>query len=443
MQINLKSTPIPRLFLHYFIPAFISMFVLSTDVIIDGIFVGHGVGALGLAAIGLSVPIFTFFTSIELLFGIGGAALVSMALGANKPHKARVIFNSALFAIIAFGVAFAILGFILRVPLARFLGATSEILPFAVEYLSVIVLGSVVIMAQSVLCIFARNDKAPRLTTISFVVGSILNVSLNYIFIFKLHLGIFGSALATIIGHFVGLLIVLKHFILKDGALYFMRVFSLSALKKSLLSGIAPSLSEFAFGAIVLFMNILLARLDSAQGIAILSIMLYISSVCFGVVLALSHGMQPIVSYNYGFRALNRVKATFKIAIISAFIFGIALYVMLFFFTPQIARIFVRSDDISLIPDLIIAARIYFLGYLFLGFNIITSAFLQAINRVASATAISLAHNLVFMLIFLPILARIFGVKGIWLSYPIALWCAFIVSAVILKNEWRKLGGTH
>lgn len=439
MKLDLRAAPIPRLFLSYTLPALVSMLVLSTYVVVDGIFVGQGIGELGLAAIGLSVPIFTFFTGVELLFGIGGAALASIALGAGKPLKARIIFNTTIYITLIFGVILGAVLYIFRENLATILGANAILRPYLLEYLTVIVLGSAIIMAQSVLCTFARNDKAPTLTMISFIVGSLCNIILNYICIFILKWGMFGSALSTILGHFVGLVIILKHFICKDGKLYFMLVFSISAFKKSLLSGISPSMSEFAFGAIILFMNLLLSSLDSTQGIAILSIMLYVSSVCFGCILALSHGLQPIVSYNFGAKLSHRAIFCFKIAVISALMLGIAIYAVMFFFTPQIARIFLNQSDIALLPELVGAAKIYFLGYLFLGFNIISSAFLQAIGRVRGSIIISLCHNLVFMALLLPIMAKIFGVSGIWASYPIALFCAFIISIIVLKYEFRGL----
>lgn len=439
MKLDLRTAPIPRLFLSYSIPALVSMLVLSTYVVVDGIFVGQGIGEFGLAAIGLSVPIFTFFTGVELLFGIGGAALASIALGAGKPLKARIIFNTTIYITLIFGAILGAVLYIFRENLATMLGANEILRPYLLEYLNVIVLGNAIIMAQSVLCTFARNDRAPTLTMISFVVGSVCNIILNYIFIFILHWGMFGAALSTILGHFVGLIVILKHFLCKDGKLYFMLVFSLSAFKKSLVSGISPSMSEFAFGAIILFMNLLLASLDSTQGIAILSIMLYIGFAFFGCVLALSHGLQPIVSYNFGAKLIHRATHCFKIAVTSALVLGIAIYATMFFFTPQIARIFLNQSDIALLPELVGAVKIYFLGYLFLGFNIISSAFLQAIGRVRGSIIISLCHNLVFMALLLPIMAQIFGVKGIWASYPIALFCAFLVSIIVLKYEFRGL----
>lgn len=438
-SLSLVSTPIPKLFLSYFIPSFVSMFVLSTYIIVDGIFVGHGVGQLGLAAIGLSIPLFTFFTGIEIMFGIGGAALVSMALGARKIYKARVIFSSVMYFTITFAFLCGILLFIIRDYLVTKLGADEILHPLALEYINIILLGGVVIMTQSILCTFARNDRAANLAMVSFISGSIGNIILNYIFIFIFKWGIFGAGFSTILGHFIGLLIILKHFICKDGDLYFIKVFSFNALKKSLINGISPSLSEFAFGAIILFTNILLASLDSKESIAILSIMMYIGSICFTSLLAISHGLQPIVSYNFGYGDLERSLQTFRVSIIFAIVAGIFIYISLYIFIPYIARIFLRSEDLAILPSLVSAVRVYFIGYLFLGTNIIIAAFLQAIGRIRGTMIVSLCHNLFFMLIYMPLFAHFFGVKGVWASYPVSLCCACIVSVIVFKFEMKGL----
>ncbi len=439
-QIDLKKTPIIRLFLTYFIPSFISMFVLSTYVIVDGIFVGKGIGELGLAAIGIATPVFSFFIGLELLFGIGGAALASMALGGSKNYKARVIFSSVVYIAISIGFILGICLFIFRNELAILLGSDVILLPYVIPYISVIVLGSVVILAQSILCSFARNDKAPRLTMISFVCGSVINIIFNYIFIFILEWGMFGAALSTILGHFIGLIVILKHFVCKDGELYFIKCFSQNAIIKSIKSGISPSTSEFSFGFIVLVMNTLLIELDSQKGVAILSIMMYISTICFTSILAVSHGLQPIVSYNFGYGNLERVLKTFKVSIVVALMIGILIYIVLYFGIPYIARIFLKSDTM-IMQDLLFAVRIYFIGYLFLGINIISATFLQAIGRIKGSVIISLAYNLIFMLIFLPLGARIFGVNGVWASYPVSLFCACLVSLIITYKELGRFKG--
>ncbi|MDE6886547.1 MAG: MATE family efflux transporter [Helicobacteraceae bacterium] len=437
-QLDLKNTSIIKLFLSYFIPSFISMFVLSTDVIIDGIFIGKGIGETGLSAVGLVVPVFTFFTGFELLFGIGGAALVSIALGNYKTFKAKVIFNSVIYFTTTFSILLGILLFILREKVVIVLGTNEVLKPYTLEYLNVILLGNAIIITQSILCTFARNDKAPNLTMISFISGSVINIILNYIFIFIFKWGMFGAALSTIIGHFIGLIIILKHFLCKNGELYFIKAFSLEAIKKSAINGIAPSMSEFAFGFIIMLMNIFLIKLGSQSGVAILSIMMYIGVICFTSILAISHGLQPIVSYNFGSKNLNRVLKTLKISLIFATIIGIIIYIVLYLGISHIARIFLKEDT-KILPDLITAVKIYYLGYLFLGANIIISAFLQAISKVRGSIITSLSHNLFFMLIFLPLGAKLFGVNGIWLAYPLSLFCAFIVSVIVIRFELKGL----
>lgn len=438
MTIDLKNTPIFRLFLLYFVPSFVSMFILSTYVIIDGIFVGKGIGEIGLSAIGITAPIFSFFIGVELLFGIGGAALVSMALGHSKKHKARVIFSSIVYFLCFFGIILGILLFIFRKQLAILLGSDGVLLSYVMPYLSVIVLGSTIIIMQSVLCTFARNDRAPNLAMISFISGSLINIVLNYIFIFEFKWGMFGASLSTILGHLLGLFIILWHFVFKKGDLYFIKIFNFNAIKMAIKGGVSPSMSEFAFGFTIILMNIFLMQIAQQRGVAILSIIMYIGTICFGSVLAVSHGLQPIVSYNFGSGNLQRVLQTFKIGMIFATVLGIVIYAVVFFGIPYIATIFLKENT-TILEDLIFAVRIYFLGYLFLGANVIISAFLQAIGRNKSSTIVAASHNLVFMIIFLPIFAKTFQMTGVWASYPASLFCAFLVGIYIINKELKKL----
>ncbi len=436
MAKDLINTPIFKLFLSYYIPSFVSMFVLSTYVIVDGIFVGKGIGEAGLGAIGIVTPIFSLFVGVELLFGIGGSALASMSLGRNKAHKARIIFSSTIYCLMLLGIFTSTIMYIFKEKLAILLGSNSELLSYVMPYLSVIIIGSTIILLQSTLCTFARNDKAPNLAMISFASGAIINIILNYIFIFIFKWGMFGAAFSTILGHLFGLIIVLWHFICKRGELYFIKVFSIQALKMTIKSGVAPSLSEFAFGFTIILMNTFLIKISGQQGAAILGIIMYIGAVCFGSILSISHGLQPIASYNFGAGQIERTLKTLKIGMIFATTMGISIYIVLFIGIPYIAKIFL-SNDTTILNDLIFAVKIYFFGYLFLGSNIIIAAFLQAIGRNISSTIVSAAHNLVFMIILLPIFAHFFKEIGIWVSYPVSLFCAFIISIYILKKELK------
>lgn len=440
MAVDLINTPILKLFLKYFIPSFISMFVLSTYIIIDGIFVGKGIGEFGLAAIGIVTPIFSLFIGIELLFGIGGGALISMALGHQKKHKARVIFSSIIYFVITIGIIIGILLFILRKKIVFLLGSDEVLFDYVMPYFRVIALGSTIIITQSILCTFARNDKAPNLAMISFVSGSISNIILNYIFIFIFHWGMFGAAFSTILGHLIGLIIIVWHFIFKKNDLFFIKTFNINAITRSIKSGISPSMSEFAFGVTLIIMNIILMHISPQKGSAILSIVMYIGAVGLASILSVSHGLQPIVSYNFGSGNLQRTLQTFKVGLSFALCIGIIMYIIIFFTIPFIARIFLKENT-TILNDVIIAAKIYFLGYLFLGTNIIISSFLQAIGRIKNATIVAAAHNLVFMMIFLPLLSMLFGINGVWASYPVSLFCACLIGIYIIKKELKIFKG--
>ena len=437
-NIDLKNTPILSLFISYFVPSFISMIVLSTYVIVDGIFIGKGIGENGLAAVSICMPIFSFFVGLEFLFGIGGAALSGMILGANKKYKARVIFCSIIYFSISLAFILGVLLFIFRFEVTAFLGVNENMMEYVMPYFNVIVLGGAIILAQYIFCSFARNDRAPNLVMISFLAGSVINIILNYIFIFVLELGMLGASLSTILGHLFALLIVLKHFIFKNGDLYFIKAFNIRIIFAAIKSGIPPSMGEFTFAFIIILMNVLILKVDNESSVAVLGIIVYMITICFAVILAISHGLQPIVSYNFGSKNLDRVLQAFKIGMILAFIIGALIYLVLYFCIPYIGHLFLRKDS-AILGDLIMAVRIYFLGYLLVGFNVVIGTFLQAIGKIRGAVIVSLSHNLIFMTLLLPIFAYFFGVIGIWSSFPVSLLCSLVVSYFVLKYEMKTL----
>lgn len=437
MPLDLKTTPILRLFCAYFFPALVSMLVLSTYVVFDGIFVARGVGEAGLSAVGIVSPVFSFFIAIELLFGIGGGAIVGIALGQGRLFKARAVFSSVINALIILGFSAAAILFIFRRQVALLLGSSEDLLDLVLPYLGVIVLGFPIVILQSVLCTFARNDRAPRLAMLSFTLGSATNIALNYIFIFKFGWGMFGAGFSTILGHFVGLLVVLGHFFGAHTALRFSRTIRRKALNRVVRSGVSPFVTEFAFGLSVVVMNVVLMRLGGVGAVAILSVIMYVGAICFGVVLAVSHALQPIVSYSFGARDVGRVRATLKIALLFALGAGIFIYLLTFFALDSLARIFLRADS-GILGATVEAGRVYFLGYLFIGVNVVVAAFLQAIERNVASIITALAHNVGLIFVFLPLLAWGFGVRGVWLSFPVALGFAAIIGGVVLKKELKQ-----
>ncbi|MGP1450432.1 MAG: MATE family efflux transporter [Wolinella sp.] len=430
--INLATDPVFKLFSYYFFPAFFGLFVLSTDVFFDGLFVGHGVGAIGLAAVNMCVPVFYIFMSLELLFSFGGAVMVSIALGRGDEAQARRIFSSVTSFMFIFS---SILGLALYFSLEWLLGvlgASGELFTFAREYLSVIVLATPIMMMHPVLEAFVRNDRAPYLAMSSMVVGSLCNIVLNYTFIFVFSLGLFGAALATVIGHSIGIAILLSHFIFRRGSLHFENLkitphIILNAFK----NGLSPAFTEASAGIVIALFNLNILEIAGGEGVAVFGAVSYVGFMAITALIATSQGMQPIVSFNHGAQNYARVREVFSFSLKVALALGVGIYTLSYIFSPQLSTLFFPNDS-KLAGDSVEAMRIYYTGYLFLGANILSAVFFQSIERPKPSFLISIFYNFIFVVAWLMIMPEFFGLVGVWLSYPLAMASGFLLAVGVI-----------
>lgn len=436
--LNLQKDPIPRLFFYYFFPAFFGLLILSTDVFFDGLFIGRKIGALGLAAINLCVPIFSFFISLELLFSFGGAVLASAAMGRGDEREAREIFNSIFYFALIFSISLGIGLFAHRYELARFLGAEGNLQSYVLEYLGVIVLAAPIIIIHPLLEAFVRNDKAPYLAMSSMIVGSLSNIAMNYTFIFVFSWGLFGAALSTALSHCIGIILLLSHFIFKRGTLYFSRFFiHLPVVWRAVKNGISPAFTEITTGIVIALYNFKIIRVMGEEGVAIAGAVGYIGMIAVMTLIALAQGLQPIASFNHGAREHERVREIFNFTFKIALLLGVAIYTLSLLFASQAAALFF-PDDPRLVIETANVMKIYYAGYLFLGVNILTATFFQSIERTKPAFLVSVSYNFIFVVMWLEILPHFLGGQGIWLSYPVAMASGFLLALLVLWQQGRS-----
>ncbi|CAM2922631.1 MATE family efflux transporter [Helicobacter burdigaliensis] len=441
-KLDLKSAPLPKLFFSYFLPSLIAMLALSTYSTIDGIFVGKKLGEDALAAIGLAWPIFPILIAFELLFSVGAAAMSGYFLGKNKPYRARIIFSSVFYFASISGIIGGITLYYFSDNIALYLGASANLLPLVQEYINVIFLGSFIIVLHPMLDIFAINDRQPILAMAAMIVGSIMNVILNYLFIFIFEWGLSGSALATVLGHGIGMLILLQHFLRKKGDLYLIKAFDIYALLMATKNGIPQSSAEISVSIMMLIFNHIIGNIAGDRGLSIYSVLMYVGIIPFTILLSVAQGIQPISSFNFGAKQLMRVKDVFKFGLFFGLVSGIALYGIFYFFSPYIIPWFLKEDiamrDPNLAPEIQAAMKIYFLGYLLFGINIVSAIFFQSIQRTFSSLIITFSYTLLFALIFVNILPNIFGFLGVLYSYPLGILCATLVSGIVIFYEFKK-----
>ncbi|QQW99795.1 HP1184 family multidrug efflux MATE transporter [Helicobacter pylori] len=439
-KIDLHKDSVRKLFFYYFIPLAFSMISLSTYSMIDGMFVGKKLGKEAIAAVNIAWPIFPALVAYELLFGFGAASIVGYFLGQNKTHRARLVFSSVFYfvAISTFILSMALLPF--SETIARLFGSNDALLSMSKRYIEIILMGAVFMVLHPLADVFVINDKRPILAMVAMLIGSLANIFFNYLFIFVLKVGVQGSAIATVIGHAIGVLVLMQHFWFKKGQLYFIKRFSLSSVISSAKSGVPQSTAEFSASVMILLFNTAIMHTAGERFVSVYGIVMYNATIFFTTLFAISQGIQPIASFSYGARNLERVKEVFVFGLKVAFCIGIVFYGAYYFLDEFLIKLYLQpsEQDPLFMQETKRAMNIYYVGYVFLGMTLLCAVFFQSIQRTKSSFIITLSHTLGFMVILLPILSHFYGINGVWVTYPIAQFLAFLVALGVTYYEIKK-----
>ncbi|CRF47969.1 Multi antimicrobial extrusion protein (Na(+)/drug antiporter), MATE family of MDR efflux pumps [Helicobacter heilmannii] len=442
MAVDLKTTPIPRLFFYYFIPLAFSMISLSTYSIIDGMFVGNKLGKNALAAVGVCWPIFPTLIAYELLFGLGAASIASYFLGKDHIKRARLVFSSVFYFVVIsiLIVSWALVPFSDKI--AKMLGSSDLLLPMVSIYIKVILIGAVFMVLHPLADVFVVNDKRPILAMIAMLVGSLTNVLLNYLLLYIFEVGICGSAIATVLGHAVGFFVLFSHFLLKKGQLYFVRRFNWASVISSAKSGLPQSVSELSAAIVMLLFNHTIMHTTNERDVSIYAIVAYNGIVFWTTLLAIGQGIQPIASFSYGAGHIDRVKAVFLFGLKASLCVALGLYVIFYFGDTYLIRLYVGveqlANDPNFLQDTKSAMNIFYAGHIFLGVNLFSAIFFQSIQRTKSSFLITICETIVFIALLLPILSRLMGIQGIWIAYPLSQFLALIVAAFVVRYEIKR-----
>lgn len=438
-DLDLKNNSISKLFLNYLIPSITGMLIMSLQIVIDGIFVGRGVGSDGLAGVNIVVPFFGLFIAIGLLIGLGGSTIVSIYLGQGKVNEARKIFTQSVLVAILIIVPIALISLLNIKEVSYMLGANNEIYSHVYDYLSVTLVFSIIHVLNSALNCFVRNDGAPMFSMIGMVIGAVINCILDYVFIFIFHWGVKGAALATGIGCLISMLIFLIHFILKRKNLQFVKTnFNMNDLSRIFKNGFPSFFAEMSYAIVMLEFNWAFMRSYGELGVSAYSIVNYIHALMLMVFMGIAQAVQPIISYNFGIGEEERYKQGLKLAVNASLIFGMLFFAAGLLFGKHFVLLFVR-DNKELIDITTSGIRLYYISYIFMGINIVIAMFFQAIESSGVSTLLSVSRGLAFISLFVVILPIFMGVDGIWLATPFAEMITLIFSLYFIKQSGNKL----
>ncbi|WP_439744422.1 MATE family efflux transporter [Bacillus pseudomycoides] len=417
---KLREKPMKNLFISYLIPAVLGMVLMSVNIVIDAVMISRGVGANGLAGVNVAVPAFSIFFSISLWIGMGGATLYSIALGENKIERARSIFTQSMtVAVVIVGILMVICLWRIE-DLAYLFGANEVILPYALNYLTVLLTFGMIYVLENILSTFIRNDGNPNLAMAGLVVTALLNILFDYIFIFIFGWGVTGAAAATILSAAIGFLVLLSHFFRKSSILKWTKFhFEWNTVKQIMVIGFPSFTAEITVAIVTIGFNITFMKYAGELGVASYAIVNSIHSMMLLVFLGVGAALQPIASFHYGANLPERLKEGLNFAVKTAVVLGCVAIVSGLFFGKYIIGLFdVQSKELLTLT--VTGMSLFFIQYVFLGYNIVYGEYFQSVRQTRKSVFIILSRGLLFIIPLLWIMPKLFGVNGIWLVMPVS-----------------------
>lgn len=433
---------VPVLLLRFSIPAIVGMLVQALYNVVDRIFVGHGVGAHGIAGLTVVFPVMLVIMAFSMLIGLGATALISIKLGEGNRQEAEAIVSTAVGTMVLISLVISGLGLAFIDPLLRLLGASNVILPYAREYLSVIFYGTVFQTVSFGMNHFIRAEGNPRRAMSTMLIGAILNTILDPIFIFGFGWGVKGAAVATVISQIVSCVWVLSYFLTGQSVVPFrfrgVRI-RLPVLLKIISIGFAPWSMQLAASLLNLILTRSLAYYGGDLAISGMGIVYSINTIFMMPIFGINQGVQPIIGYNFGARQYDRVKEALRLGILGATGVVTLGWITTRLFPLQLISLFGRGNA-ELLALAARAMRIGLLVFPVVGFQVVGSAYFQAVGKPKKAAFLSLSRQLLLLIPALLILPRFMGLNGVFISLPAADVGATLLTAVLLMREMRELG---
>jgi len=431
-----------RLLLRYSFPAAIGSAAFTLYNIIDRIFIGHALGALALSGLTVTFPLFMICMGIGMLFGIGGATLISLRLGEGCYHEAENILGNIVALFVIGGVIMGTLGLIFLEPILIFFGATDTTLGFAAQYMGVLLWFIPADFLAMGTNSSLRAEGNPRISMYTLIVGALLNIVLDYIFIFPLQMGILGAALATGISKMVSATWILLHFRAGRHRALTLHLRNLrlkwSLIKPMALIGLSPFTIQLIASLVVIVLNRQLLRYSGEIAVgtmgAIFSIMMLLNIPVWGLI----HGSQPVIGFNYGAMNNDRVHKAMLACLMFAGMIG-ALGLLISQLIPQTLIGMFGKTDADFLRIGAQGMRLYLCMLPLNNFNMIGIQFFQATGRPAYSISLNLIKNIGVLLPALYLLPHLLGLNGVWLASPLCEVIAAIFVGTFLLRESRRL----
>jgi putative MATE family efflux protein len=443
---RIGKDPIGRLLLDFSIPAIIGMFVNAIYNIVDRIYIGQGVHPLGIAGVGLVMPVMMIIQAVSMLIGIGANSLFSIRLGEKRSDEVEKIMGNAFTLLFILPAVCITVCFIFMEPILRdVMKASGEVYEYAASYLRVILYGAIFAAMSPGLTHFIRSDGHPKTSMLVQIVGAVMNIILDPIFIFVFDLGVAGAAWATIISQFVSFVFVMGYFSSKWTRLRFRFKYMKPDLKLAgsiMAIGFAPFIMQFAMSLVGILQNARILKYGGDEALTAMTILFSVLIVIMMPLMGIGQGAQPIIGYNYGAKQYDRVKKCFKLAVIAC-----TIVLSCGFIVAQLAPGFcfsLFSRDTGTLRELgILTMRICTSMFPFIALQMMGGQFFQAIGKPVQASILSLSRQILFFIpsiLFLPVLFEAINIRpvyGLYCAFPVSDFCSSIISGIFVFREFR------
>ena len=428
------SSSMARPFARYVSFNVLGMVGVSVYILADTFFIANGVGSDGLAALNFSIVLYTVLQATGLMLGIGAATEFQVCSARGDRTGANRVFTTAL---VMAGVAAAVLLAVVEA-LASLLGADEATLPLTVTYLRTIFAFAPLFLLNNVLLPFVRNDGSPQLAMVAMLVGSFGNIVLDALFIFGFGWGMFGAAFATGFAPIMSMAVLLAHFFMKRNTFRPVRLHLRARLVGHIAAlGFSSFVVELSGGLVLLVLNLVILAFEGTIGVAAYGVVANFAFVASALFVGIAQGIQPLASNAYARGSDRDVRAVLRLALLTALVIAATTYAAVALAAEPLALAFNRDNDPQLTALAVDGMRVYFLGYFFAGANIVAAAFFSAVEKPAYGLAISIVRGLPAMLAFAAVLAALFGMAGVWATFPAAEAATFALTAVLLVRFVR------
>lgn len=438
----MKKNPV-SLYFKYVSLNVLGMAALSCYILADTFFVSRGLGADGLTALNLAIPVYNLVNGTGLMLGVGGGAKYAVSKSRGDSNAQNKVFTNTLFLAAVFSAVFLAAGIFFSKSITAALGADSAVFNMTNTYLKVILLFSPAFILNNIFVAFIRNDGDPKLSMAGMITGSLSNVLLDYIFIFPLDMGIFGAVFATGLSPVISMCVLSMHKIKRKNDFHIVKTPPAPKLGGNICAlGIPSLVSELSSGIVIIVFNTIILNIAGNTGVAAYGVVTNISLVVIAVYTGAAQGMQPLVSEAHGRGDGKSELKFFKYAVITVFVICAVIYPVVFFFSEQIAAVFNSENNDRLQQIAAQGLKLYFTGALFAGFNIVAAMFFTARETPLPAHIISILRGLVLIVPAAFILAQLFGITGVWLSFTaseaVCAVCAVVLLTVFTSKKKTK-----